>query len=90
MITKLYCRTRSPGESALAVSPGCGSTATSMVRKPPPLLAPDSCSPVVVYTHRMDTTTLGSRINRSIASASTLLSDTSASDRKNWGLYWES
>lgn len=59
MIPKPYCRTRSLGESALAVSSGCDSIATSMVRKLPLLLDPDPCCPTVVYTRKMETGTLG-------------------------------
>ena len=157
MIPKLYCRTRSPGECAPAISSRHDSPAATTVRTLPLLPAPDPCCPAVVHTHAPSSgsmlsycgphpcsqlwihaarlwstpmlpapdpccpavvhthapssgsmlpgcgphpqngnwdsrasaiTPLGSRKNRSPASASTLLSDTSASPQRSWNCVW--
>ena len=51
MIPKLYCRTRSPGECAPAISSRHDSPAATTVRTLPLLPAPDPCCPAVVHTH---------------------------------------
>ena len=140
MIPKLYCRTRSPGECAPAISSRHDTPATSRVRTLPLLPAPDPCCPAVVHTHvpssgsmlpccgphpcsqlwihavllwstpmlpaldpccpavvhthGMETGTPGLlpslllAAERSPASASTLLSDTSASPQRSWNSVW--